>query len=353
MHQPPRRQGPPSLHGYFQQAHDDAVVEDRHQVSVEQLVQQIRETADKLLRDGATRGDVKLLSTALKELRYSFKVFTPYRHLRKVTIFGSARLPATHPAYAQAVAFSKRIAQAGWMVVTGAASGIMEAGHVGAGRENSIGVNILLPFEQEANPIIRGDLKLMHLKYFFTRKLLFVKESDAIALFPGGFGTQDECWEALTLVQTGKSHLFPIVMVDEPGGDYWTRWQRYVTEELLGRGLISPTDTALYKVTDSVDEAVEEVLTFYRVYHSMRYVGDDLVLRLQHPLSEALLERIREEFAEIVVAGTFEQTAALPAEANETHLANLPRLRFRFDRRNLGRLRLLIDRINREGIPTG
>jgi uncharacterized protein (TIGR00730 family) len=353
MHQPPRSQGPPSLHGYFQQAHDDAVVEDRHQVSVEQLVQQIRETADKLLRDGATRGDVKLLSTALKELRYSFKVFTPYRHLRKVTIFGSARLPATHPAYAQAVAFSKRIARAGWMVVTGAASGIMEAGHVGAGRENSIGVNILLPFEQEANPIIRGDLKLMHLKYFFTRKLLFVKESDAIALFPGGFGTQDECWEALTLVQTGKSHLFPIVMVDEPGGDYWTRWQRYVTEELLGRGLISPTDTALYKVTDSVDEAVEEVLTFYRVYHSMRYVGDDLVLRLQHPLSEALLERIREEFAEIVVAGTFEQTAALPAEANETHLANLPRLRFRFDRRNLGRLRLLIDRINREGIPTG
>jgi uncharacterized protein (TIGR00730 family) len=351
MHKPPSGQGPPSLHGYFQHAHDDAAAEDRHQVSVEQLVQQIRETADKLLRDGATRGDVKLLSTALKELRYSFKIFTPYRHLRKVTIFGSARLPATHPAYAQAVEFSKRIAQSGWMVITGAASGIMEAGHVGAGRENSIGVNILLPFEQEANPIIRGDLKLMHLKYFFTRKLLFVKESDAIALFPGGFGTQDECWEALTLVQTGKSHIFPIVMVDEAGGDYWAHWQRYVTDVLLPRGLISPADLSLYKVTDSVEEATQEILTFYRVYHSMRYVGGDLVLRLQRRLPDALLERIREEFAGIVVAGTFEQTEALAAEANDTNAAHLPRLRFRFDRKNLGRLRQLIDLINREGAP--
>ncbi len=351
MQKPPNGQGRASLSGAFQHVHDDVAAEDRHQVSIEQLVQQIRETADKLLRDGASRGDVKLLSTALKELRYSFKVFTPYRHLRKVTVFGSARLPATHPAYAQAVEFSRRIAQAGWMVMTGAASGIMEAGHVGAGRENSIGVNILLPFEQEANPIIRGDLKLMHLKYFFTRKLLFIKESDAIALFPGGFGTQDEGFETLTLVQTGKSHLFPIVMVDEPGGDYWAEWQRFITGVLLPRGLISPADLALYKVTDSVDEAVEEVRTFYRVYHSMRYVEGHLVLRLQHRLSEALLEKIRQEFADIVVAGTFEQTGALPAEANDTHAAGLPRLRFHFDRKSLGRLRMLIDRINREGGP--
>src|ERR1700747_1177907 len=154
------------------------------------------------------------------------------------------------------------------MVITGAASGIMEAGHVGAGRENSIGVNILLPFEQSANSIIEGDHKLMHLKYFFTRKLLFVKESDAVALFPGGFGTQDECYEVLTLVQTGKSHLFPIVMVDEPGGDYWSRWNDYVHEVMLKRGLISPSDTALYKVTDSLDEAIAEIRNFYRVYHS-------------------------------------------------------------------------------------
>jgi uncharacterized protein (TIGR00730 family) len=349
MQQQTPAEGRGSFHGSFQQLHDDTPPDDRHPIGSDQLVQQIRETADKLIRDGASRGDVKLLSTALKELRYSFKVFTPYRHLRKVTVFGSARLPATDPAYQQAVAFSRRIAAAGWMVITGAASGIMEAGHVGAGREKSIGVNILLPFEQEANPIIRGDLKLMHLKYFFTRKLLFVKESDAIALFPGGFGTQDEGFEVLTLVQTGKSHLFPIVMLDAPGGDYWVRWNRFITEVLLARGLIAPADLSLYKVTDSVDAAVDEVLTFYRVYHSMRYVQGDLVLRLRQRLPEALLERVRTEFAGILVSGTFEQTAALPAEANDTHLAHMPRLKFRFDRRSLGRLRQLIDLINAAG----
>ena len=187
----------------------------------------------------------------------------------------------------------------------------------------------------------------MHLKYFFTRKLLFVKESDAIALFPGGFGTQDEGFEALTLVQTGKSHLFPILMVDEPGGDYWQDWLKYVKRELLGRQLISPEDLALFKVTDSVDDAVAEVLNFYRNYHSMRYVKRDLVLRLQRPLSEPALEQIRSEFADIVRSGTFEQSAALPEETGDGHLAHLPRLRFRFDRKNLGRLRMLIDAINR------
>ena len=337
--------GPP--HSTFQQLHDDAHPEERHPVGIEHLVQQLRETADKLIRDGASRGDVKLLSTALKELRYSFKVFTAYRHLRKVTVFGSARLPPTDPSFIQAVEFGRRMAEAGYMVITGAASGIMEAGHVGAGREKSIGVNILLPFEQEANSVIAGDHKLMHLKYFFTRKLLFVKESDAVALFPGGFGTQDEGFEVLTLVQTGKSHLFPIVMLDEPGGTYWKSWHRFITDVLLARRLISPADLALYKVTDSMDEAVHEVLNFYRVYHSMRYVEGDLVLRLQRRLSEVTLEQIRTGFADIVVAGTFEQTTALPAEANETAVASLPRLRFRFDRKNLGRLRMLVDCINR------
>jgi uncharacterized protein (TIGR00730 family) len=349
MHKSTGGEGRASLHASFEHAHDDAAADDRHQVGIEQLVQQIRETADKLIRDGATRGDVKLLSTALKELRYSFKVFTAFRNKRKVTVFGSARLPESHPAYLQAVEFSRRIAQEGYMVITGAASGIMEAGHVGAGRENSIGVNILLPFEQEANPIIRGDLKLMHLKYFFTRKLLFVKESDAVALFPGGFGTQDECFEVLTLVQTGKSHIFPIVMVDEPGGDYWKQWHRYVKDALLGRSLISPADLSLYKVTDSTEEAVSEILQFYRVYHSMRYVRGDLVLRLKGRLSGPLLERIRTEFAGILVAGTFEQTDALPEEANDRLVAQMPRLKFRFDRKSLGQLRQLIDLINREG----
>ena len=335
--------------GLFHQVHDNDAHDERQEVGIEQLVQQLKETADKLVRDGANRGDVKMLSTALKELRYCFKVFSPYRHRRKVTVFGSARLPPSDGAYQAAVQFGRKMAEAGFMVITGAAAGIMEAGHVGAGRDNSIGVNILLPFEQDANAVIAGDVKLMHLKYFFTRKLLFVKESDAIALFPGGFGTLDEGFEALTLVQTGKSHLFPIVMVDEPGGDYWRHVRHFIHTILLKRGLISPADEALYKVTDSVDEAVAEVLGFYRVYHSMRYVHGDLVLRLQRPISEALLERLREDFKDIIVSGTIEQTTALPAEANETHLAALPRLRFRFDRRNLGRLRVMVDVINREG----
>ena len=333
----------------FGQLHDE--VHEQHQPpTVEQLVQQIRETADKLLRDQPSRGDVKLLNTALKELRYSFKVFSSFRHLRKVTVFGSARLPDSHPAYKQAVEFGRRIVQAGFMVITGAASGIMEAGHVGAGRDHSIGVNILLPFEQEANPVIRGDVKLMHLRYFFTRKLLFIKEADAVALFPGGFGTQDEGFEALTLVQTGKSQLLPIVLVDEPGGDYWKLWEQYIRDVLLKRGLISPPDMHLFKVTDSVDEAVNEILRFYHVYHSMRYVrGGDLVLRLRHPLTDALLEKVRSEFADIAVHGKFEQIDALPEEANDTLTADMKRLRFHFDRKSVGRLRQLVDLINHEG----
>ncbi len=336
----------------FQQVHEEGP-EERQPISAEHLAQQIRETADKLIRDGASRADLKLLSTALKELRYSFKVFQPYRTVRKVTVFGSARLPESDPAYQAAVAFSRRLAQAGFMIITGAAAGIMEAGHVGAGREKSIGVNILLPFEQHANPIIHGDQKLIHLKYFFTRKLLFVKEADAVALFPGGFGTQDEGFEALTLVQTGKSHLFPIVMLDAPGGDYWTRWQDGIANVLLARRLISPDDLSLYRITTSVDEAVHEVLQFYRVYRSMRYVGRDLlVLRLQAPLSGELLEKVRTTFADIVVSGTFEQSGILPAEGDE--LPDLTRLSFHFDRRSMGRLRQLVDLLNREiDLPPG
>jgi uncharacterized protein (TIGR00730 family) len=316
-------------------------------IGTEQLIQQIKETADKLLRDHTNRGDVKLLSTALKELRYAFKVFGPFRRRRKVAVFGSARLKPDHPAYQQAAEFGQRMSEAGFMVITGAASGIMEAGHVGAGRENSIGLNIMLPFEQEANSVIAGDVKLMQMKYFFTRKLLFVKESDGIALFPGGFGTLDEGFEVLTLMQTGKSHLFPIVMVEQPGGQYWGKLHGFIEEVLLAGGMISPPDLALYKITHSVEEAVAEIASFYRVYHSMRYVDGDLVLRLQRRLSEEQLQRIRTEFADIVQRGTMEQVSALPAEASDAHLADLPRLKFRFDRHNLGRLRMMIDAINR------
>lgn len=313
------------------------------------LIEEIKRIADKLLADGAGRGDVKLVASALKELRYCFKVFARYRGIRKATVFGSARTAPDHPAYKAAVEFGRRMTEAGWMTLTGAAAGIMEAGHVGAGRDQSIGLNILLPFEQAANPVISGDPKLMNLKYFFTRKLLFIKESDAVALFPGGFGTHDEAFEALTLIQTGKSHVFPVVLVDEPGGTYWTRWEQFVRDDLLARGYISPEDLSLYRVTDSVEEAVREVVGFYRVYHSMRYVRGHLVLRLRSKLSEATMDRLAAEFGDIAAGGSFQQTGMLPQEANEPALKDLPRLRFRFKRHGMGRLRQLIDVLNRDG----
>jgi uncharacterized protein (TIGR00730 family) len=317
--------------------------------SAEEYANQIKETADKLLRDHAGRGDVKMMATAVRELRYCFKVFAAYRGTRKAVVFGSARTKPNHPAYLAAEEFGKQIVESGWMVITGAGSGIMEAGHRGAGRDQSFGLNILLPFEQSANPVVHGDPKLVTLRYFFTRKLMFIKESDAVVLFPGGFGTHDEAYEALTLIQTGKSHIFPIVMVDEPGGTYWKIWQRFIEDALLARGYISPHDLNLFRVTDSVEEAVKEVTGFYRIYHSMRYVRGDLVLRLRTRLNDHLLERIRWGFGDILAGGKFEQVDASPEEANEPDLLNLPRLKFRFDRHAIGRLRRLIDTINAEG----
>jgi uncharacterized protein (TIGR00730 family) len=314
---------------------------------LDEFVQQIKDTADKLARDKAPRGDMKMLATALRELRYCLKVFAAYRGKRKATVFGSARTRPDHPAYTAAVEFGRRMAEENWMVITGAAAGIMEAGHVGAGRDMSFGLNILLPFEQGANPVISGDPKLMNLRYFFTRKLMFIKESDAVVLFPGGFGTHDEAFETLTLIQTGKSHIFPVVLVDEPGGTYWARWQDFVKEDLLNRGYISPADLSLYHITDSVEDAIREVTRFYRVYHSMRYVRSGLVLRLQRRLSDATMDRLTAEFADLTApGGRFEQTGALPQEANEPALAELPRLRFKFNRHRMGRLRQLINVVN-------
>ena len=313
-----------------------------------ELVASIKKTADKLLADGATRGDLKILERALKELRYAFKMFTPYRKRRKVTVFGSARTAEAAPEYAHAEKFGRRMAEEDWMVLTGAGGGIMEAAHVGAGREMSMGVNILLPFEQSANRIIDGDPKLANLKYFFTRKLLFVKEVHGIATFPGGFGTQDEAFETLTLVQTGKRDLMPLVWVDEPGGNYWGHWQQFVQDELLEKGLISPEDTALYKITTDVDEAVDEILDFYTVYNSMRYVRGKLVLRLHAAPDAQLLERINDEFNDLCASGSITCCAAHEQEADDAHLADLPRLRLDFNRRSAGRLRMLVDLLNRE-----
>jgi uncharacterized protein (TIGR00730 family) len=314
---------------------------------VADLINLIKESADKLQQDQTSRGDLKILSRALRELRYAFKVFSPYRARRKVTVFGSARTRPEDPAFQQAVAFGKAMAEAHWLVVTGAASGIMEAGHLGAGRENSMGLNIMLPFEQEANPVIAGDPKLVHMKYFFTRKLMFVKECDAVCLLPGGFGTLDEGLEVLTLLQTGKRDMVPVVFLDQPGGDFWSGWQEFVLDRLLGRSMISPEDLSLYKLTDRVDAAVAEILDFYRVYHSMRYVRNKLVLRLQSSPSEELLAAIHAEFGDIVHDGRFVASGPLPEEQDEPALAGLTRLVMRFNRRNLGRLRQLIDCLNR------
>ena len=314
---------------------------------ITELIDRIKESADKLAKDRTSRGDLKILSRALRELRYAFKVFSPYRSFRKVTIFGSARTLPHQPAYRQAVEFGRLMAENHWMVVTGAASGIMEAGHLGAGREHSMGLNILLPFEQSANRIIAGDAKLVHMKYFFTRKLMFVKESDAFCLLPGGFGTLDEGLEVLTLLQTGKRDMIPMVLLDEPGGNYWNAFQQFVRQALLGQGTISPEDLSLYRLTDNVEDAVEEILGFFRVYHSMRYVHNRLVMRLHEMPDAELLEEINEQFADILAEGRFCTSGALPEEKDEPALAHLPRLVFHFNRLNCGRLRQLIDRINR------
>lgn len=317
------------------------------------LIENIKESADKLALDGSSRGDLKIVSRALRELRYAFKVFSPYRAIRKITIFGSARTREHEPAYRQAMELGRAMADHDWLVVTGAASGIMEAGHRGAGREKSMGLNILLPFEQEANPIIAGDHKLVHMKYFFTRKLMFVKECDAVVCLPGGFGTLDEALEVLTLLQTGKRDMVPLVLLNAPGQRYWQILDAFIRDELLRGGLISPEDLELYRVADTCSAAVDEVLRFYRVYHSMRYVKSKLVLRLLEPLPSGLLDRINDHYRSIVIAGRIEQTEALAAERDEPELADLPRLVFSFDRRSLGKLRHLINSINAGSIAPG
>ena len=308
----------------------------------------ILDTLRGFAKDGASRGDVKLIDNALKDLRYAFRVFAPYREPRKVSIFGSARLSPEDPSYQQAMAFARKITELGFMVITGAGPGIMEAGHGGAGAEKSIGVNIRLPYEQAANPVIAHDPKLVNLKYFFTRKLMFVKETSALICFPGGFGTQDEVFETLTLVQTGKSYLLPIVLVDHPQRNYWQAWRRFVHRHFLKAGLISEEDLALFTITTEVDHACEVITHFYSVYHSLRYVGDWLVLRVNRPVSDRLLARLNSDFRDILIRGAISRTGPLPREHNEPELAHLPRLRLRFNRRNFGRLRQLIDRVNAE-----
>src|SRR5262245_36194662 len=301
-------------------------------------------TVLKMYEDKAPVVDLKMTNSALKELRYGLKIFAPFRHVRKVTVFGSARLPSGHPVSEQAVAFGRAMADAGWMVITGAGSGVMGAAQEGAGRERSFGLNIRLPFEQEANPWIADDPKLVSFKYFFTRKLFLVREAHAMAFFPGGFGTADEVFEALTLVQTGKASIVPVLLVDSPGGKYWEGFEDFVRQYMARDGLISPEDLALYRRTDDAEAAVAECERFYRVFHSQRYVGERLGFRLRRPLEAATVANVSADFSDIL-SGPIEQTAG-PLDGEGGELPGLPRLRLPFNRHSFGRLRLLIDAVN-------
>ncbi len=308
------------------------------------LVRQILVTAMRLVQDGAAARDLKLLNSALKELRHAFRVFAPYAHQRKVAVFGSARTQVGSPDWDQAWRFAERIVKTGWMVITGAGSGVMAAAQGGAGREASFGVNIRLPFEQRANEVIEGDHKCINFRYFFTRKVVFVKEAHAIALFPGGFGTHDEAAEALTLIQTGKSEVVPVVFVDEPGGSYWREWQAWMASHVEARGFVSHEDLSLYRITDDVDEAIREILKFYSNYHSTGKVRDRTVLRVRKVPGAEALEALNEEFADIVGRGSIE--LAEPQPVGEGAGPELPGVILDFDRRSWARLRQLIDALN-------
>ena len=311
-------------------------------------IERLRHASEHLPAERTAHHDLKLLSRTIRELRRAFAVFEPYRKQRKVTIFGSARTLRDTPAYQQAETLGRKMVQQGWFVVTGAATGIMEAGHRGAGRDHSMGLNILLPFEQESNEIIRGDPKLVTMKYFFTRKLMFVKECDAVVCLPGGFGTLDEAFEVLTLMQTGKCELMPLVLLDAPGGTYWHDWLAFIRKNLLDGGMISPDDLSLLVITDDVDKAVAEVAQFYRVYHSMQYLSDRLMFRLRRAPTDGQLAAIQREFADLLTDGEFQLRDAPPGDASDAELASFARLVFHFNRRNHGRLRMLVDWINAE-----
>jgi uncharacterized protein (TIGR00730 family) len=306
--------------------------------------QQLLTTVMKLHEDGALTGDLKITNTALKELRYAYKVFAPYRDVRKVTVFGSARTAPAQPAAAAARTFGRRMVEAGWMVVTGAGAGIMGAAQEGAGGERSFGLNIRLPFEQEANPWIASDPKLITFKYFFTRKLFLVKEASGIALFPGGFGTMDEAFETLTLMQTGKAAIIPIVLVETEPTPYWRRWDRFVQGALVGQRLIEPIDTSFYRIVDTVEEAVRELTGFYRVFHSARIVGDNLVFRLNRALGDADLAAIQRQFEDMLKGPVDQAPGPFPQEFNEYPAC--PRLLLPFNRSSYARLRQLIDFVN-------
>lgn len=324
----------------------DALVEAASVSDDNDLLTEMLAACLRLARDRSHRGEMKLVNTALKEFAYAFKVFSGYLGVRKVSIFGSSHSTPQDPDYECARRFAATMAERGWMVITGAGPGIMEAGHQGAGAERSFGANIRLPLQVEPNQVIESDPKLMNFKYFFTRKVTFLKESDAFALFPGGFGTLDETFELLTLMQTGKSDLHPVVLLEAEGGRYWKDWRRFIDERLIRPGLISPEDLGLIHVSSSVESAVAEIEGFYRNYHSQRYVDGLLVLRLLRLPDQGSLARLSEEFTDILRSGTLRPVEATEEEVSEGDFPELPRLALDFNQRSHSRLRRLVDALN-------
>ncbi len=310
----------------------------------------IREMILSALKNGQENdylADLKMLRTVMKEMRYTNRVFAPYRDRKKVTIFGSARTQPDEECYQKCVTFARQLVRLGYMVITGGGPGIMQAGNEGAGAENSFAVNIRLPFEQETNPVMENSSNSITYKYFFTRKVAFLKEAHAVALFPGGFGTLDEAMETLTLVQTGKNPPVPLVLIDSDDGGYWDRWETLVKDSLFARGMISGEDFSLYTITRDPFEAAQVINDFYRVYHSSRWVGSTFVIRLNKPLSAEQLDILSEEFSEIIQPGSSLQiTKALPEENDQPDLLDLPRLTFEFNRRNYGLLKAFLRRLN-------
>lgn len=304
-------------------------------------------TALNIAKDQASPADIHQLNLTLKELRAASKLFAPYRGVKKITIFGSARTKPSRAEHHAAKKFAHMMMESGYMIITGGGEGIMGAAQAGGGRDKGFALNIQLPFEQKPNATIIGDPKLVNFHYFFTRKLNFVKNASAVALFPGGFGTMDEGFEVITLLQTGKAPIIPIVFVDAPRGNFWRTFEHYLREHLLADKLISPEDFNLFKITDNLEEAQKEVVNFYYNFHSYRYVRDLLVIRLQREVPDGALVRLRDDFSDILTkAGGITKGKPLPEEKNEPEFALLPRLIVKFNRHGFGRLRQLIDRLN-------
>ena len=317
-------------------------------VETEHVLHEILTTAVKLGRESSDKGDLKLVNNALKELRYSFKIFSPYRDVKKVIIFGSARSLKRSAEYKMAEEFTRKLTAKGYMIVTGGGPGVMEAGNKGAEAGKEFALNIRLPFEQKPNPYIDEKDKIINFKYFFTRKLIFVKETDATALFPGGFGTHDEGFEMLTLIQTGKSRPRPIVLMEPKGSAYWEAWKRYVVDHLLKNGFIEKEDLNLFRIVKSVDEAIKYIEDFYRIYHSIRYVSGLTVMRLNKEISPKTLKLINQEFKDILTSGEIKRSPPTNKEIQDEEYLSLPRILMNFNMRDYGRLCEMIHVINRD-----